>query len=77
MAARHVWLMGGVRTVATGLPLTAETSRADRTAFSQAGLGLGYMVSPTLRAVTNWNTGLGAASVSRGSQFTVGVALRY
>jgi hypothetical protein len=74
---RHLWLMGGVQTVPTGLPLTAETSAADRNAFSQAGLGVGYRLTPAVRAVTNWKTGLGQNSVSPGSQFTVGVALRY
>lgn len=77
MFERHLWLMGGLQTVPTGLPLTAETSTADRNAFSQAGLGVGYRLSPAVRAVTNWKTGLGQSSVSPGSQFTVGVALRY
>lgn len=77
MFERHLWLMGGVRTVPTGRPLDAETSNADRTAFSQAGLGLGYVLSPAVRAISSWTTGLGPNTVSPGSQFIVGVAWRY
>lgn len=77
MVERHLWLMGGVRTLPTGRPLTPATSNADRTAYSLAGLGVGYTLSPSARAITNWTTGLGPYTVSRGSQFTVGVALRY
>ena len=74
---RHFWLMGEVRTLPTGVPLTPATSNADRTAYSLAGLGVGYTLSPSLRAITNWATGLGPYTVSPGSQFTVGVAWRY
>jgi hypothetical protein len=77
MLKRHLWLSGGVNTVATGLPLTTEASNSARTSFSQAGLGLGYTLSPAVRAITSWRRGLGTANVSPGSQFTVGVALRY
>lgn len=74
---RHWWLLGGVRTLPTGLPLGPQTSSADRTAYALAGLGLGYRLSPTVRALTNWNRGLGPSPVSPGSQFTVGLALHY
>ena len=47
------------------------------TAYSLAGLGLGYGVSPSVRAISNWATGLGPYTVLPGNQFTVGVALRY
>lgn len=77
MVEPHFWLMGGVQLVPTGLPLTPETSAADRTSFSQAGVGVGYMLSPTLRAISNWHTGLGRYNVSPGSQFTLGIAVRY
>ena len=77
MVEQRLWLMGGVRTVPTGVLLTPETSAGDRNSFSQAGVGLGYMLSPALRAVSNWNTGLGRYNVSPGSQFTLGIALRY
>ena len=77
MVEHHLWLMGGVQLVPTGLPLTPETSAADRTSFSQAGVGVGYRLSPTLRATSNWNTGLGRYNVSPGSQFTLGIAVRY
>lgn len=73
----HLWLMGGVRVVPTGVLITPETSAGDRNSFSQAGVGLGYMLSPALRAVSNWNTGLGRYNVLPGSQFTLGVAVRY
>ena len=63
--------------VPAGRPLTPETSAADRTLFSQAGVGVGYTLSPTLRATSNWNTGLGRYNVSPGSQFTLGIAVRY
>ena len=74
---QHLWLMGGVQQVPTGLLLTPETSAADRRSFSQAGVGVGYMVSPRLRAISNWNAGLGRYNVSPGNQFTVGIAVRY
>ena len=73
----HLWLMGSYLTVPTGLPLIAITGSTDRNSFSQAGVGVGYMLTHSLRAITNWKTGLGQSSVSPGSQFTVGVALRY
>lgn len=73
---RHFWLMGGVRTLPAGLPLTLATSSADRTAYSLAGLGLSYGLSPAVRATTNWTTGIGPNTVSPGSQFTVGLSLR-
>ncbi len=59
------------------MPLTAAASNADRTVYSLAGLGLGYTVSPAVRAATNWTTGLGPGTVSPGSQFTVGVVWRH
>ncbi|WP_210522143.1 hypothetical protein [Hymenobacter terricola] len=77
MVEHHLWLMGGVQMVPTGLLLTPETSAGDRTSFSQAGVGVGYTLSPTLRATSNWNTGLGRYNVSPGSQFTLGIAVRY
>ncbi|MGY3091258.1 hypothetical protein ACVWYF_004324 [Hymenobacter sp. UYAg731] len=77
MVQRHLWVMGGVHTLPTGIPFSSETSNADRTAYSQAGLGVGYMISPAVRAISNWNTGLGRASATPGSQFTVGVSLHY
>ena len=77
MVERHVWLTGGVRTVPTGQPLGPNASNAERTAFSQAGLGLGYTLSEAVRAITNWNAGLGPTSVSPGNQFTVGVTWRH
>lgn len=73
---RHFWLMGGVRVLPTGQPLTPATSRAEREAYSLAGLGLSYSVSPAVRATTNWATGLGPNTVAPGSQFTLGVSLR-
>ena len=77
MVEHHLWLMGGVQQLPTGVLLTPETSAGDRTSFSQAGVGVGYMLSPTLRATSNWNTGLGRYNVSPGSQFTLGIAVRY
>lgn len=77
MVQPHLWLMGGVHALPTGLPFSPETSNADRTAFSQAGLGVGYALSPAVRAISNWNTGLGRFSATPGSQFTVGVSLHY
>ena len=76
MFERHFWLMGGVRTLPAGLPLTPATSSADREVYSLAGLGLSYGLSPAVRATTNWTTGLGPYTVSPGSQFTVGLSLR-
>ena len=75
MAGPRLWLTGGLRTLPTGLLLTAETSNADRNTFAQAGLGLGYLLLPKVRAISSWNTGFGRYSVSPGSQFAVGVAL--
>ena len=69
--------MGGVHTLPTGQPLGSNTSNAERTFYSQAGVGLGYSLSPAVRAITNWNTGLGHFSATPGSQFTVGVSLHY
>lgn len=77
MVEPHLWLMGGVQQLPTGVPLTAETSAVDRTSFSQAGVGVGYMLSHKLRATSNWNTGLGRYNVAPGSQFTLGIAVRY
>ncbi|MEL5995239.1 hypothetical protein [Hymenobacter segetis] len=74
---QHVWLTGGVHMLPTGIPFSAETSNADRTAYSQAGLGLGYTISPAVRAISCWSTGLGRFSATPGRQFTVGVSLYY
>jgi hypothetical protein len=73
----RLWLTGGVHAVPSAYLPTPETSNAERSAFSQAGLGLGYAVSPSLRAISSWHTGLNTTSVSRGSQFTLGVAWRH
>ena len=72
----HRWLMGGVHATPSAYLPMPETSNAERSAFSQAGVGIGYMVSPSLRAISNWNTGLNSTSVSPGSQFTVGISRR-
>lgn len=77
MVQSHWWLMGGVHALPTGVPFSPETSCANRTAYSQASLGLGYSISPTVRAISNWNTGLGRFSATPGSQFAVGVRLHY
>ncbi len=77
MFEHHFWLTGGVQVLPTGLLFTPETSAADRSSFSQARIGVGYMLSAKLRAISNWNAGLGRYNVSPGNQFTVGIAVRY
>ena len=77
MLEHHFWLMGGVQMLPTGLLFTPDTSAADRNSFSQARVGVGYMVSARLRAISNWNAGLGRYNVSPGNQFTLGIAVRY
>lgn len=77
-AGHHLRFMTAWRSVPTGLAdRPAGSLQARSSAYTLVGAGASYRLSHTLRATTNWATGVSRYSVSPGSQFTLGVAVKY
>lgn len=80
-AGQHLRFMTAWRSLPTGLAdrpdRPAGSLQARNSAYTLVGAGASYRLSHTLRATTNWATGVSRYSVSPGSQFTLGLSVKY